>query len=193
MLSDWAIRLRSLLRRAEVEHELDDELRFHIRQQMESYEQAGVDHDEAVRRARLEFGGLEQVKEDCRDARGTRWLEETVQDLRLATRLLTKDRWFTLAVVLVLMLAISVNTTVFALVDGALIRGLPFEHADRIVSLGTRNIRNPIVHGPLGYQALSSREYEDWRHSATAFVDIAGYADATMNLSDDTRSPERFR
>ena len=193
MLSDWTIRLRSLLRRAEVEHELDDELRFHIRQQVESYEQAGVDHDEAVRRARLEFGGLEQVKEDCRDARGTRWLEETVQDLRLATRLLTKDRWFTLAVVLVLMLAISVNTTVFALVDGALIRGLPFEHADRIVSLGTRNIRNPIVHGPLGYQALSYREYEDWRHSATAFVDIAGYADATMNLSDDTRSPERFR
>jgi putative ABC transport system permease protein len=192
MLSDWTIRFRSLFERAVVEHELDDELRSHLERQAQSYENAGLSHDEAVRRARVEFGGLDQAKEDCRDARGTRWLEETIQDLRFAARLLTKDRWFTLAVLLVLTLGISVNNTVFTLVNAALIRDLPFEHAERIVSLGTHDIRNPAVHGPLGYRGLSYQEYEEWRGSATAFAGIAAYADATMNVSEDTRSPERL-
>src|SRR3989442_72363 len=98
MLSNWTIRLRALFKRTTVERELDDELRFHVEHQVESYIRRGLDRDEAVRRARLEFGGLDQVKEDCRDGRGTRWFEETTRDLRFAARLLAKDRWFTLAV-----------------------------------------------------------------------------------------------
>src|SRR5437870_2579201 len=82
MLNDWMIRLRALFKRTIVEQELDDELQFHIERQVESYVKGGLDRDQAVRRARLEFGGLDQVKDDCQDARGTRWLEETTQDLR---------------------------------------------------------------------------------------------------------------
>jgi putative ABC transport system permease protein len=193
MLSDWRIRLRSLFKRKDVERELDDELMFHVERQAQAYEHAGLDHTEAVRRARLEFGGLDQMKEECRDARGVRWVEDTIQDLRFAARLLAKDRWFTLAIVIVLTLAIGVNATVFTLVNAALLRELPFERAEEIVSLGTRDTRSPAIHGPLGYEALSYREYEEWRRSATAFAGIAAYVDATMNVSDDTWAPERFR
>jgi putative ABC transport system permease protein len=192
MWSDWTIRLRSLFKRTEVEQELDEELRFHFERQVQWYERAGVARDEAVRRARLEFGGLDQVKEDCRDARGTRWLDEMSHDVRFAVRLLAKDRWFTLAVLLVLTLGIGVNNTVFTLVNAALVRELPFEHADRIVSLGTRDIRGVTVHGPLGYRGLSYFEYQEWRRS-DAFGGIAAYTDGTMNVSDDSRAPERFR
>jgi predicted permease len=193
MLSDWRIRLRSLFKRSDVERELDEELRFHVERQAQAYEDAGLDHAEAVRRARIEFGGLDQMKEHCRDARGVRWVEDTIQDLRFAARLLAKDRWFTLAVVVVLTLGIGVNATVFALVNAALLRELPFGHPEEIVSVGTRDTQSPAVHGPPGYQGLSYREYEEWRRSARAFAGIAAYADATMNVSDDTRAPERFR
>jgi hypothetical protein len=82
------------------------------------------------------------MKEECRDARGVRWVEDTIQDLRFAARLLAKDRWFTLAVVIVLTLAIGANATVFTLVNAALLRELPFERAEEIVSLGTRDTCN---------------------------------------------------
>jgi putative ABC transport system permease protein len=192
MLSDWMIRLRSLLERADVERELDEELRAHIERQTEAYERAGLTHAEALRRAQVEFGGLDQVKEACRDARGIRWIEEAGRDLRFAARLLARDRWFTGAVVGVLALGIGVNATVFALVNAVLIRDLPFERADEVVSLGTRDTRRTAVYGPLGYGGISYQEYQEWRRSASTFAGIAAYAGATMNVSDDIRAPERF-
>lgn len=86
MLSDLLFRLRSLLRRGAVERELDDELRDHLEHETDKYMQAGLARPEAVRRAHLALGGLDQVKEQCRDARGTRILDELVQDLRYASR-----------------------------------------------------------------------------------------------------------
>jgi predicted permease len=192
MLSDWIIRARSLFRRAAVERELDDELRAHIERQTEAYERAGLNHAEAFRRAQLEFGGLEQVKEACRDARGVRWVDEAVQDLRFSARVLTKDRWFTLAVVLVLGLGIGVNATVFALANAVLIRRLPFERPEDVVSLGTHDTRQTVIYGPEGYRGISYQEYLDWRRSASTFAGIAAYAAATMNVSDDTQAPEGF-
>jgi predicted permease len=192
MLSTWTIRLRAFFKRTTVEQELDDELRFHVEHQVESYIRIGLDRDEAVRRARLEFGGLDQVKEECRDGRGTRWFEETIQDLRFAARLLTKDRWFTLAVVLVLALGIGVNHTVFTMVNAALIRALPFEDPDRIVSIGTRDVRNPPTPGPMGYRGLSYLDYQDWRVSTNTFAGMGAYNETTMNVSEDARAPERF-
>ena len=70
MLSDLFFRLRSLFRHSAVEGELDEELRFHVEHQVEKYIRAGLTREEALRRTRIEFGGLDQVKEDCRDARG---------------------------------------------------------------------------------------------------------------------------
>jgi putative ABC transport system permease protein len=192
MLSDWMIRVRSLFRRADVERDLDDELTAHIERQTETYEKAGLSHAEAFRRAQVDFGGLEQVKEACRDARGVRWVEEATQDLRFSRRLLTRDRWFTFAVVLVLALGLGVNATVFSLVNAVLIRDLPFERAKEVVSLGTHDTRQAVIYGPEAYQGVSYQQYQEWRRAVSTFAGIAAYASATMNVSDDTRAPEGF-
>src|ERR1700728_5486876 len=82
MLKDLFFRLRSVFRRETVESEMEEELRFHSERQLEKYLKTGMSRDEAQRRARMDFGGLEQVKEECRDARGVSLVETVAQDLR---------------------------------------------------------------------------------------------------------------
>jgi hypothetical protein len=91
MLSDLLFRLRSLVRGGKVEQELDEELRSHLEHETEKYIKAGVSQPEAVRRAHLALGGLDQVKERCRDVRGTRLIDDFSQDLRYAFRLLRRS------------------------------------------------------------------------------------------------------
>src|SRR5690242_7747143 len=100
MFSDILLRLRSLVSRKAVERELDQELRFHFEHQVEKYVQSGLSQEAARRRARLEFGGLDEVKEDCRDARGTVLVESLLRDLRYAVRQLCKSKSFTVTAVL---------------------------------------------------------------------------------------------
>jgi hypothetical protein len=90
MLDDLFIRLRALFQRKAVETELDEELRFHFEQHVEKFLAAGLTREEATRRARLEFGGLDQVKEECRDARGTHFIETFLQDIYYGLRMLRK-------------------------------------------------------------------------------------------------------
>jgi len=86
MFTDLVHRLRALVARNAVEREIDEELRFHFDRQVEIYEKAGIDHAEAVRRARLGFGGLDQVKEEYLDALGVRVIDDLRRDVRLAIR-----------------------------------------------------------------------------------------------------------
>src|SRR6185437_2210247 len=119
-LSDIRYRLRALFSRASVERELDDELRFHIDHAAAKYERQGMPRDGAVRRAHLEFGGVEQMKEATRDARGTARLESVVRDVRYAVRSLLGHPAFTLTVVATLALGIGANAAIFTLVDALL-------------------------------------------------------------------------
>ncbi|HWC45620.1 MAG TPA: permease prefix domain 1-containing protein, partial [Casimicrobiaceae bacterium] len=107
--SDLRYRLRALFRRDALERELEDELSFHIAHEAEKYAMAGVEPNEAWRRARIVFGGVERAKEASRDGRGTAALEMILQDVRYAVRSLRQHRAFSLTVVLMLALGIGAN------------------------------------------------------------------------------------
>jgi predicted permease len=132
MRSDFLYRLRALFRRRAVETELDDELRFHLEHQAEKYRQAGLPPDEAARRLRLDFGGPDQIREECRDARGTRLLQDGAQDLRYAVRMLRRSPGFTAVAVLSLAIGIGANTAIFTLIESTLLRPIAVKHPGRL-------------------------------------------------------------
>jgi predicted permease len=129
------LRLRSLLRRDRVEHELDEELRFHIDERARELAARGLDPEEARRAALKGFGGLEQRKEDCRDRRRVGWIEDAVSDVRGALRLMRRTPAFTIVAILSLALGIGANTAIFSAVDTVIFRTLPLSHPEQLVQL----------------------------------------------------------
>jgi putative ABC transport system permease protein len=110
-----------------------------------------------------------------------------LQDIRFAIRLLVKDKWFTLVAVAALALGIGVNATVFTFVNAVLIRGLPFNDPDRIMSLAERNMARGVDLG------VSYLNFEDWKAAQKSFVGLAAWSGTTMNVSDEGRTPERYQ
>jgi predicted permease len=128
-------RLRSVLFRHARESDLREELQLHLERETERLQASGVPPDEARLRARRLFGGLEQIKEECRDARGTGALDALMRDLRYAFRRMVRDRGFTTAAVLILALAIGANTAIFSVVNAVLFRQQSFAEPDRLVNI----------------------------------------------------------
>lgn len=124
-----------LWRRNQMEEQLDKELRFHLDQQTADLIAQGYDPEEARRQARLTFGGPEQVKEDCRDARGTRWLEDMWQDLRYSLRMLRRNPGFVAVAVLTLALGSGATTAMFTVINGVLLKPLSYPEPDKLVTL----------------------------------------------------------
>jgi putative ABC transport system permease protein len=180
MLNDLLTRIRALIRHKAVEGELDEELRFHLERQVEKYVRRGLSREEAQQRARVEFGGVELAKEECRDARGVNFIETVPQDLRYGVRTLRKNPGFTAVAVLTLALGIGANTAVFTVVNGVLLRPMPFPEAERLVlvSLTPRG-------GPFEWQpGVSDRDYLAFVEQDQAFERVASFTSrATANLT----------
>jgi predicted permease len=139
MLNDIFIRLRALFRRKTVEVELDEELRYHLEREAEKYRQMGASPEEAARRARLALGGPEQIRQECREARGTKFIENLIQDLRYGVRTLKANLRVTLMIVLSLAIGIGANTAIFSVTNTLLLKPLPYPNADRLTILWLRS------------------------------------------------------
>src|SRR5687767_10496555 len=132
-------RARALTDRARLDRELDEELRSHLEMEVEYNVRRGLSPDEARARALREFGGVARAREEARDARGVGPLEELGRDARIAARSLRRSPAYAAVAVLTLALGIGVTTAVFSVVDGVLLRPLPFPAPERLVQLEERN------------------------------------------------------
>jgi len=143
------LRLRSLLRKSRVEQELSEELRFHLEKLIEEKVARGMKPEQARYAALRELGGVEQIKEECRDMRRLNYIENFIQDLHYGLRMLAKNPGFTAVAILTLALGIGANTAIFSLIDAILVRALPVSHAESLVVLASFS-RNGRV-GDFGY------------------------------------------
>jgi putative ABC transport system permease protein len=164
-------------RRALTEKHLDAELRFHLEQQIADYIAAGMTPEEAGRRARLEFGGLDQVKEGCREVGATRLMETLIQDLRYGLRQLRRSPGFTAVAVATLALGIGANTAIFSVVSAVLLRPLPFPAPERLV-----RVMSMRLHGGVSDNA-SYPDFADWRARNHVFAHLAAFNTDSFTLT----------
>jgi predicted permease len=178
---------RSCLQRRRMNQELDEELRFHLEQQVRANLAAGMAAEQAQRQARLVFGGLESVKDDCRDQWSSRLLDSTARDLRYAVRGFRRNPVFTLAVLCTLALGIGATTAVFSVVDRILFRPLPYGRADRLVSVG---ITAPIENN----EFMLGANYAFWREARLPFQSITSLTAFTSAMAAcDLTEPHPLR
>jgi predicted permease len=135
MSSDWILRLRSIFKRRAVEQELDDELTFHFDRLVDRHLASGLTRDEAVRRARLEFGQFDHIKEEHRDARAIGLIDDLGRDLSYAFRQIRRSPGFALLAILCLGLGIGANTSIFGALNAALLRPLAVSDPDRVMMI----------------------------------------------------------
>ena len=180
MLHDLLFRIRALFRREEGEAELDHELRAHFEKQVGKHIRAGMPRPEATRRARLQFGGYEQLKEECRDARGVRLVENFAQDARYGARSLRKNPGFALIAVLTLALGVGASTAVFSVVNTILLKPLPYPHPQSIFMLWWKG---PVSMAQSGDQfPWGPKDFVEFSRQSRTFHSLGAFKSDFFNL-----------
>jgi putative ABC transport system permease protein len=179
---------KDLVRRHHAEQELDEELRTHLERQIEQNIAGGMDADEARYAAQRLFGGMQQVKERCRDMRGLNFIETIILDLRYSLRQLRRNPGFTAVAVITLALGIGANTAIFSVVNAVLLRPLPYKNPERLVWAAEQV---PIMHGAF----VLSPDYAAWRDQSKVFQWIGAFSfhDARVNGANLTGGSEPAR
>src|ERR1700678_1332917 len=177
MLTDLVYRLRALIGRQRVEAELQEELQHHLELEAQKYCERGVSPKSATRQARLVIGGPEQVLQQCREARGTRLLEDVVQDLQFAVRQLRKNPGFTFTAIAVFGLGIAASTAIYGFVNEALVKPLPYRDPSTLVALYERIPVGDRYH-------LSEFDYEGWKQRNRVFTSLDVYLPDRFTLKE---------
>ena len=179
------LRARSLIRRTRVERELEAELRFHLEQQIAENLAAGMSAQEARSAARRSVGGVEQIKEECREMRRVNFAEDLWRDARYAARVLRKSPGFTAAAILTLALSIGANTAIFSVVQAVLLAPLPFRNPDRLAMVWEEA---SFLGFPQNTPAPAN--FVDWKKRNHVFEDMAALQGSLMNLTGNSPAEE---
>src|SRR5262245_35772081 len=178
--------LQRLRRREQLERELDAELRDHLERQVAAGVRGGDDEDDVRRQIRMSSGGLDQLKESCRDVRRPHALANLGSDIRFACRALARHRWVTAGSILTLAIAMGVAYATFISTYSTLWRDFPFDRVDRIAIMRTVDGRGRVA-------GVSYADYEDWRRAARIFDGpTAAFGIGTISLGRDGAPPEQF-
>jgi len=158
--------------RSKFEGEMEEEFRLHQRRRAQDLERQGLSREEAERKARVEFGGYQSYKEECREALGTRLPGEFIADMRFGLRQLRRNPGFTIVAVLTLALGVGANTAVFSLVDEVWLRPRPVPHPERMVRIFTSN---PSSGGEISRAGSSYLDYYYISRGAQSFSGVASF------------------
>jgi len=173
---------RRLFSREQLETDLDKELRFHFESQVADKVRSGIPESEARRLTRMEFGGIEQIKEECRERRGTMWLESLLQDVRYALRKLRKSPGFTSIAVVILALGIGATTAIFTLVEQVMLSSLPVTKPQELWRIGdsddcchSNGYTQDNANAQNDWSLFSWEAYKQFRANTPAFEHLAAF------------------
>ena len=177
--------LQATLRRSRMENDMNEELHFHIEACAQDLERTGIPHHQAMRRAKLEFGGAERVKEECREARGVHCLETLFREIRYGLRALRKSPGFTAVAVLTLALGLGANSAIFSVINGVLLKPLPYSHPEELIDL---HLTAPGVNFPDADPAPFL--YFTYREQGRSFQNVGLYSWNTQSVTGLTEPEE---
>jgi putative ABC transport system permease protein len=182
-------RWRSLFHRQQIDQELDDEINSHLDLAIDENIAKGMTPQEARRAARIELGGVEQVREEVRVLRAGAWLDTLFQDARFGVRMLQKSPGFSLVAVLTLALGIGSTTIMFSAIYGALIAPVPYKNSNQLAYVYIHDASQPTIDGR---RSFSVPEFMDYREQNTVFVDMMGVSYPLDVLDTSGQGTELF-